>query len=258
MMDKIIECTRTVDVTAVLLCAGLGTRSETVAKFGIPKCLIPVDGTPFLGCLIGWLRKSGIVKVIVVVHGYSDAISEFLEYGPFENTDIEIVTLTERRDTNWATHQGLKKVKTRRALVLVADTVWKIDLQRFFSHDFTLDVCVPLTKPRPLCNRNFAVDRRGRVVEIGALPTRRSVTYMTGTGIYLITLSDAVIEGLNRGGDLDTTGFAPDDLRIGSYSHVGPLVDFGTDPQLTLLRNDLQYWPEFFNSTDVKRDLNYR
>ena len=62
---------------AFLLAAGNGTRLRPLTD-NIPKCMVPIHGTPLLGIWMEWCRLSGIDEVLVNVHAHADAVIHYL------------------------------------------------------------------------------------------------------------------------------------------------------------------------------------
>ena len=52
----------------IVLAGGLGTRLRSVVS-EVPKCMAPIDGKPFLQCLLNYLNRFDISRVILSV-GY--------------------------------------------------------------------------------------------------------------------------------------------------------------------------------------------
>ena len=48
---------------AIILAGGLGTRLSAVIP-GLPKCMAPVNGKPFIAYVIDHLQKQGIEKFV--------------------------------------------------------------------------------------------------------------------------------------------------------------------------------------------------
>lgn len=62
---------------AVLLAAGLGTRLRPLTD-NIPKCLVPIRGTPLLGIWLELLERFGVAEVLINSHAHSEKLSRFL------------------------------------------------------------------------------------------------------------------------------------------------------------------------------------
>jgi len=61
---------------AIVLAGGLGTRLQTVLP-GIPKCMAPVNGKPFLTYILDYLISQNINKVILSVGYRNDQIIKY-------------------------------------------------------------------------------------------------------------------------------------------------------------------------------------
>jgi mannose-1-phosphate guanylyltransferase len=64
-------------VKAFLLAAGHGTRLRPITDT-IPKCLVPIRGTPLLSIWLGLCKRFGIDEVLINVHAHGAVVKEFL------------------------------------------------------------------------------------------------------------------------------------------------------------------------------------
>jgi len=64
-------------VKGFLLAAGEGTRLRPLTN-NIPKCLVPIQGTPLLGIWLEWCALYGIDEVLVNSHAHSERVREFV------------------------------------------------------------------------------------------------------------------------------------------------------------------------------------
>jgi mannose-1-phosphate guanylyltransferase len=64
-------------VKAFLLAAGVGSRLRPLTNT-IPKCLVPIRGTPLLGLWLEWCATYGIDQVLVNSHAHSERVREFV------------------------------------------------------------------------------------------------------------------------------------------------------------------------------------
>ena len=62
---------------AFLLAAGLGTRLRPVTDT-IPKCLVPVDGTPLIDIWLERLARAGVTEVLVNLHHFPEQVVDHL------------------------------------------------------------------------------------------------------------------------------------------------------------------------------------
>ncbi len=63
--------------TALLLAAGMGTRLAPLT-YALPKCLVPVSGTPILGRLVRALNGHGIDRLVIVAGYRAERIRAYL------------------------------------------------------------------------------------------------------------------------------------------------------------------------------------
>jgi mannose-1-phosphate guanylyltransferase len=64
-------------VKGFLLAAGNGTRLRPLTN-NIPKCLVPIRGTPLLGIWLAWCAKYGVDQVLINTHSHSERVGEYL------------------------------------------------------------------------------------------------------------------------------------------------------------------------------------
>jgi mannose-1-phosphate guanylyltransferase len=62
---------------AFLLAAGHGTRLRPLTD-NLPKCLLPIKGTPMLAIWLEQCRRSGIREVLVNIHSHADQVRDYL------------------------------------------------------------------------------------------------------------------------------------------------------------------------------------
>jgi mannose-1-phosphate guanylyltransferase len=64
-------------VKAFLLAAGPGSRLRPMTD-AVPKCLVPIRGTPMLSIWLQACKRFGIEEVLINLHAHAAAVSEFL------------------------------------------------------------------------------------------------------------------------------------------------------------------------------------
>lgn len=67
---------------AFLLAAGKGTRLQPLTN-RIPKCLLPIKGTPLLGIWFALCRMYGITEILINLHHLSRVVENYLEGNDF-------------------------------------------------------------------------------------------------------------------------------------------------------------------------------
>jgi len=152
---------------AFLLAAGEGRRLRPLTET-VPKCLVPIRGTPLLALWLALLERHGISDVLVNLHHAHERVLEFLCSW---RTPLSVSTVYEDRLLGSA-----GTVLANRAfvdgqsnfLIIYADNLTNVDLTRMIGfHDRRTDVVtmgvVPTDRPRD--KGTVVLDTDGRVVE---------------------------------------------------------------------------------------------
>jgi mannose-1-phosphate guanylyltransferase len=114
---------------AFLLAAGHGTRLRPITN-NMPKCLVPIRGTPMLSI---WLRRCktiGIDEVLINLHAHADAVRTFLRQHGEEGVRVYVAEEeqllgsagTLRANRSWVEEEEL-------FWVFYADVLHRADLQ---------------------------------------------------------------------------------------------------------------------------------
>ena len=74
---------------AFLLAAGNGTRLRPITD-KIPKCLVPIRGTPMLAIWINLCKELGITEVLINLHAHADVVRTFLEQGGGDGVQVHV------------------------------------------------------------------------------------------------------------------------------------------------------------------------
>lgn len=69
---------------ALLLAAGFGTRLRPLTN-DIPKCLVPIHGTPLLEIWVKLLSDAGVSPLLVNLHYLPNTVQEYLDNSPYRN-----------------------------------------------------------------------------------------------------------------------------------------------------------------------------
>jgi D-glycero-alpha-D-manno-heptose 1-phosphate guanylyltransferase len=143
---------------AIILAGGLGTRLRSVVP-DLPKCMAPVNDTPFLSYVINHLQKQGIKHFIFSLGYKSEAIVAFIEKD-FPHLLFKTCIEDEPLGTGGAIKKALCMAKEKSVLVTNGDTLFKVDVTLLAGfHALSGAECTLSLKPM----KNF--DRYG-VVEV--------------------------------------------------------------------------------------------
>jgi mannose-1-phosphate guanylyltransferase len=159
-------------VKAFLLGAGIGTRLRPLTNT-IPKCLVPIRGTPLLGIWLEWCAMYGIDQVLLNSHAHSERVYEFIGsyLGPVR------VTLTHEPEllgSAGTLHVNRDFVASEKEFaVLYADVLTNCGFDRLLEFHRMRDASVTLVTyrvPNPTECGIITTDDSGRVVEFVEKP----------------------------------------------------------------------------------------
>ena len=102
-------------MSAILLAAGLGTRLRSITD-SVPKCLVPINGKPFIEILLDDCIKQGLRRFILCVGYLKEQVIEHLS----QRNDCEIVFSLEEESlgTGGALKNAERHIKTDHFIVL--------------------------------------------------------------------------------------------------------------------------------------------
>ena len=155
-----------------LLAAGNGTRLRPLTN-SIPKCLVPIQGTPLIGIWLQWCARYGIDEVLINTHAHSERVGEFLAAyaGPVQVTmtnEPELLGSAGTLHVNRAFVAGEQEFAVLYADVL---TNCQFDQLLAFHRLRRAPVTVGTYRvPNPAQCGIIATDEMGRVVEFVEKP----------------------------------------------------------------------------------------
>ena len=184
------------DITeAIILAGGLGTRLQPAIP-GLPKCLAPVGGIPFLEYVLTHFQNEGIEKFIFATGYKSEMIEDYLQN---RSQQVNYILSNESAPlgTGGAIRLAAGKVANTNALIINGDTLFAVDVGQLVNIHLKYEADCTLTL-KPM--KNF--DRYG-VVEVGADHSIKSFKekqfYNTGLingGVYALNVQHFLNENL--------------------------------------------------------------
>lgn len=131
---------------AIVLAGGLGTRLRDSVP-GLPKCMAPVAGRPFLFYVINYLRSQGINKFIFSIGYMHETIQAYLDES-FPTLLYETVIENEPLGTGGAIRLALQKASTPDVIITNGDTLFKVSLSELSAlHQSAGAACTLALKP---------------------------------------------------------------------------------------------------------------
>lgn len=115
----------------IVLAGGLGTRLRGVVN-DLPKAMAPVIGKPFLEYILDFIAKAGFQRVILSTGYMSKSIEDYF-HDSYRSLEIVYSVEKEPLGTGGAIKLASKKVTTPYFIVMNGDTLFRIDMQQFFT-----------------------------------------------------------------------------------------------------------------------------
>lgn len=217
---------------AFLLAAGEGRRLRPLTD-RLPKCLVPIAGTPLLGIWLRLLEAHGVDGVLVNTHYLADQVDAFLAAWP---TSMEVVTAYEPRLLGSAGTVRANRAFVAgedRFFVIYADNLSNVDLTAMAAFDagrtevLTIGV-VPTDRPRE--KGTVIIDPDDRIVAFDEKAERPRSNIMNA-GVYVADRQ--LFDEMPEPGPSGLLDFGYDVLprlvpRLAAYRIREFLMDIGT------------------------------
>ncbi len=137
---------------AIILAGGLGTRLQSTVP-GLPKCLAPVNGKPFLAYIIEYLQMQGIGQFIFALGHKHEIIKSFLQQQK-SAISYQLSIEDEPLGTGGAIKLACIKTTEKNILVVNGDTLFKADITKLaLFHAMCGADCTISLKPMTDFNR---------------------------------------------------------------------------------------------------------
>jgi D-glycero-alpha-D-manno-heptose 1-phosphate guanylyltransferase len=180
---------------AIILAGGLGTRLRSVIA-GIPKCMAPVNGIPFIAFVIDALKKQGVEHFIFSLGYKSESIINFVE-SKYPHLDKVYTIENEPLGTGGAILQACKKVKGTNVLVLNGDTLFNANLKSLSHFHARQNAdCTIALKPMINIERYGTVDINNRNWVIAFNEKKFCQKGLINGGIYALNINNFLKENL--------------------------------------------------------------
>jgi D-glycero-alpha-D-manno-heptose 1-phosphate guanylyltransferase len=142
---------------AIILAGGLGTRLRSAVP-GLPKCMAPVAGKPFLSYVIDHFKKEGIERFIFSL-GYKYEIIEAWLNEQYPLLNFQCSIEDEPPGTGGAIKLACNLIKGKFALILNGDTLFKVSIDSIYK-DFEKykNTCTICLKPMSSFDRYGVVE----------------------------------------------------------------------------------------------------
>lgn len=234
---------------AIILVGGKGTRIRS--KFpGIPKPLVPVNGTPFLELQVAWLCRQGCSRFHLAAGYKATLIDQWASDYQERNQGIVISTSTEPEPLGTA--GGLKWIEDRISsdpfLLLNGDSLLpELDINALLATHAAGDAAATLAVTHIEEAGRFGTvefeDNTGLVTAFREKASRES-GWVNG-GIYVMSrgILAAIPENTKMSLEQDLFPDLIGDKRLYMHKTAPPLLDMGTPDGLTAMSVYLETHP---------------
>jgi D-glycero-alpha-D-manno-heptose 1-phosphate guanylyltransferase len=219
--------------TCILLAGGLGTRLRGAVP-GVPKCLAPVAGRPFLQVQLAQLASQGIERFVLALGYLAEQVIQVAK-GLKSSFHVEWIVEQRPLGTGGATLFAMHGAALSEAVVANADTFLRADLSALLApldRDRAEDIRMIAVQSGDASRFGRVVVRDGKVKAFMAGGSPRSG--LINTGIYRVhrnafakyrpeqsfSLEADVIE------DLTAQGKVAAAVVIGTFTDIGVPEDY--------------------------------
>lgn len=113
---------------AIVLAGGLGTRLRSAVP-DVPKCMAPVNGTPFVDYVINYLQQQGIRRFIFAL-GYKNEVFDTFLRNKFLSDEYQVSVEAEPLGTGGAILHASRLAQDENVLIVNGDTLFRISLSK--------------------------------------------------------------------------------------------------------------------------------
>jgi dTDP-glucose pyrophosphorylase/CBS domain-containing protein len=226
--------TKSLDVTAVIMAGGKGTRLRPITE-NLPKPMVRVAGQPILEHLVHHLVGYGVRDIFLSVNYMAHVIEDY--FGDGTQFGCNIYYLREERPLGTAGALSLLPRQNRNLLLMNGDLITQFDVSGMLDihtqkkHAITVGVRDYVTK----VPYGVIEEKNNQVVSITEKPTQH---HLINGGVYVI--APELLELIPQ----DTEFFATDlietcfthKLMVGSHLLEEDWLDVGEHEQLQLAR----------------------
>lgn len=167
----------------IILAGGFGTRLQNVVN-NVPKPMANINGKPFLAYLLEYVCQYDVSNIILSV-GYKQDIVKAYFQDSINGINIQYCSEEVPLGTGGALKKSLNLIKSNRCLVLNGDSLFKIDLDKFYSFTTQAKIAIAV-------KMMFNFDRYGSVeIEKDRIISFAEKTFTeagyVNTGIYMVS-----------------------------------------------------------------------
>jgi D-glycero-alpha-D-manno-heptose 1-phosphate guanylyltransferase len=134
---------------AIILAGGLGTRLRSAVP-DLPKCMAPVNGKPFIGYVIDYLRKQGVEKFILSLGYMKEAIIDYVAQH-YPTLQVQFAIEEEPLGTGGGIYLSCTKATEKNVFVTNGDTLFDVNLTALLARHTETNAWIKAKRPERSC-----------------------------------------------------------------------------------------------------------
>lgn len=239
---------RRIDMHAVIMAGGKGTRLEKITKGEIPKPMVPVAGKALLERQIITLKGMGVSHITMVVGHLKEVILSY--FGTGERFGIRIDYIEEKEPLGTAgTFPYLReRIREEYFLLVFGDVLFDIDLKKmehFFLETKAEALLFAHPNSHPFDSDLLEVNEAGKVLRFDSKHNTRDDWYdnCVNAGIYILRRSVLCLVKDAKKTDLEKDVLSPMAERgeaIYAYRSPEYVKDVGTVERIRQAEADIE------------------
>lgn len=179
--------------TAIILAGGLGTRLRS-AVADLPKCMAPVDGSPFISFVIAYLKKEGIENIIFSLGYKSEAIINYADAN-YKELHKKYVIEPTQLGTGGAIKLACKETEEKNVIVVNGDTLFSANLENLsLFHETNNADCTIALKAMKDFDRYGAVELNEDNTIKAFKEKQFCASGIINGGIYALSVADVLTD----------------------------------------------------------------
>lgn len=234
-------------IQAVIMAGGKGTRLRAITNDEIPKPMAPVAGKPILEWQIECLRRQGIQEIILIIGHLGHKIREYFGDGAAFGVKISYIEESEPLGTAGALSMLPERLTGPSFFLIFGDVLFDIDLERMRQfHEEKQAAATLFVHPNvhPFDSDLVVCDAAGRVQRFDSKHNVRDYWYQNcvNAGFYLMDRSvcDRVPKGQKTDLEKDIlSAMIADGAAVYGYRSPEYIKDVGTVERIRRAEQEL-------------------
>ena len=233
-------------VKALILAGGLGNRVASISN-NKPKCMLEIQGKPFLEYLVRYLVKQGISNQVFLIGHKANYIIDYFGDGSRFSANILYSIDEELKGTAGAIKNCEHFLRNKVFFVINGDTYTNIEFDRMYrqhkEQNAQATICISkrdLSKGKE--SDNYAGIKINKDDKVISYSEKSSGDYIScGTYLFDGTIFQYLKKGINSSLEYESIPtLLKNQHRVYTYLYEGPLFDIGTPERLKVARENLK------------------